>query len=81
MGDSVKTWDISALRWKWKFLYNWFTVNVDSYQMKEWLQFSGTGNQANIRFLEFCVNYYITLTVVFLYIGCNYLVCNSLDTM
>ena len=51
MGNSVKTWDISALKWKWKIPYNWFTANVDSYQMEEWLLFSDTGNQANTRFL------------------------------
>ena len=36
-----------------------FTADVDGYQMKEWLLFSDTGNQANIRFMEFFVNYII----------------------
>ena len=59
MEDNLKTWDISALRWKWKIPYNQFTANVDSYQMKEWLLFNDTGNQANIGFMEFCVKYII----------------------
>ena len=51
-------------------------LNVDGYQMTEHLLCNNTGNQANIRFMEFCVNY-ITFMVVFFYFGCNYLVCSK----
>ena len=32
-------------------------ANVDGCQIKEWLLFNEAGNQANIRFMEFCMNY------------------------